>query len=36
MVDHADLDTIRVIPTHIVNVFNREAHHAMTLKKIDI
>ena len=36
MVDRTDLDTLREFPTHIVNVFNREAHHAMTLKKIDI
>lgn len=36
MIDRTDLDTIRTSPAHIVDAFNREAHHAMTLKKLDI
>jgi len=36
MIDRTDLDTIRTSPVHIVDAFNREAHHAMMLKKLDI
>lgn len=36
MIDHTDLDTIRGNPVHIVDAFNREAHHAMTLKKLEL
>ena len=35
MVDRRDLDEIRSKPSHIVDAFNREASHAMTLKKIE-
>jgi site-specific DNA-methyltransferase (cytosine-N4-specific) len=34
MVDQADLDRIRADPTSIVDLFQREAHHAMALKKL--
>jgi hypothetical protein len=36
MVDRRDLDLIRNKPVHIVDAFNREASHAMTLKKLEI
>ena len=36
MIDHADLDFIRQNPVYIVDAFNREARHAMTLKKLEI
>ncbi len=36
MIDQHDLDVIRSKPTHIVDAFNREASHAMTLKKLEI
>lgn len=36
MIDRRDLDLIRSKPIHIVDAFNREARHAMTLKKLDI
>jgi len=36
MIDHSDLNTIRNNPVHIVQAFNREARHAMALKKIEI
>ncbi|MFN8499039.1 MAG: restriction endonuclease [Anaerolineae bacterium] len=36
MIDHADLDSVRQNPTYIVDAFNREARHAMTLKKMEI
>jgi len=36
MVDRRDLDVIRNKPAHIVDAFNREASHAMTLKKLEI
>jgi site-specific DNA-methyltransferase (cytosine-N4-specific) len=36
MIDGNDLTSIRANPAHIVDVFNREAQHAMTLKKLDI
>lgn len=34
MIDRTDLGRIRGNPAHIVDAFNREAHHAMTLKKL--
>jgi hypothetical protein len=34
MIDRADLDSIRKNPVYVVDAFNREAHHAMTLKKL--
>jgi len=34
MIDSTDLDSIRKNPAHVVDAFNREAHHAMTLKKL--
>lgn len=34
MLDHTDLGGIRGNPAHIVDAFNREAHHAMMLKKL--
>jgi len=34
MIDRTDLDSIRKNPVHIVDAFNREAHHAMRLKKL--
>jgi site-specific DNA-methyltransferase (cytosine-N4-specific) len=36
MIDRTDLDTIRGNPVHIVDAFNREARHAMTLKRLDL
>ena len=35
MIDRGDLGSIRGNPAHIVDAFNREAHHAMALKKLD-
>lgn len=35
MIDHADLARIKENPVCIVDAFNREAHHAMTLKKLE-
>jgi site-specific DNA-methyltransferase (cytosine-N4-specific) len=34
MIDQVDLDKIKANATSIVDIFNREAHHAMTLKKL--
>lgn len=36
MIDRTDLNQIRNNPTHIVDAFNREARHAMTLKQLDL
>lgn len=36
MIDRTDLGSIRGAPTHIVDAFNREARHAMTLKKLEL
>ncbi len=36
MIDRSDLGNIRHNPVHVVDVFSREAHHAMTLKKIEL
>lgn len=36
MIDRPDLDAIRENPVHIIDAFKREAHNAMTLKKIDL
>lgn len=36
MVDQHDLNMIRNKPVHIVDAFNREAGHAMALKKLEI
>ena len=36
MIDRSDLSNIRHNPVHVVDVFNREAYHAMTLKKIEL
>lgn len=36
MIDHADLAKIKENPVSIVDAFNREAHHAMTLKKLEL
>jgi hypothetical protein len=36
MIDDSDLNKIRANPVCIVDIFNREAHHAMTLKKLDL
>lgn len=36
MVDRADIDTIRTNPTAIIDTLNREAQHAMDLKKLDL
>lgn len=36
MIDRADLETIRINPSFIVDAFHREARHAMTLKKLEI
>lgn len=36
MIDHADLDKIKENPAFVVDAFNREAHHAMTLKKLEL
>lgn len=35
MIDRTDLGNIRGNPAHIVDAFNREANHAMMLKKLD-
>ena len=35
MIDRTDLGSIRGNPAHIVDAFNREARHAMALKKLD-
>lgn len=36
MIDRADLKNIRENPSYIVDAFNREAHHAMILKKLEL
>jgi site-specific DNA-methyltransferase (cytosine-N4-specific) len=36
MIDGNDLNNIRKNPVYILNVFNREAHHAMMLKKLKL
>ncbi len=36
MINHADLESILQNPAYIVDAFNREARHAMTLKKLEI
>lgn len=36
MIDRTDLNQIRSNPTHIVDAFNREARHAMTLKRLEL
>lgn len=36
MIDGLDLERIRMSPAHIVDAFRREAHNAMSLKKLDI
>lgn len=36
MVDRSDLMAIRSNPTTVIDVFNREARHAMTLKKLEL
>ncbi|MCL4829264.1 MAG: hypothetical protein KJZ95_18000 [Caldilinea sp.] len=36
MIDRTDLNEIRNYPTHVVDAFNREARHAMTLKQLDL
>lgn len=36
MIDRSDLENIKGKSVHIVDAFNREAHHAMTLKKLEI
>jgi hypothetical protein len=36
MIDRSDLDNIRSNPVFILDAFNREAQHAMTLKKLDL
>lgn len=36
MIDRTDLGSIRRTPAHIVDAFGREAHHAMTLRKLDL
>jgi site-specific DNA-methyltransferase (cytosine-N4-specific) len=36
MIDKIDLNSIRINPAHIVDAFDREAHHAMTLKKLEL
>lgn len=35
MIDRTDLNSIKGNPAYIVDAFNREAHHTMTLKKLD-
>lgn len=35
MIDRTDLNVIRDNPAHVVDVFNREARHAMTLKRLE-
>lgn len=36
MIDRTDLESIRMHPSHIVDAFNREARHAMSLKQLDL
>jgi site-specific DNA-methyltransferase (cytosine-N4-specific) len=36
MVDRADIESIIKTPSFIIHVLNREAKHAMQLKKIEI
>lgn len=36
MLNRADLARIQANPAAVVDVFNREAQHAMTLKKLDL
>jgi site-specific DNA-methyltransferase (cytosine-N4-specific) len=36
MIDRSDLNIIRDNPAHVVDVFNREARHAMTLKRLEL
>lgn len=36
MIDRTDLNEIRSNPAHIVDAFNREARHAMTLKHLEM
>lgn len=36
MIDRTDLNEIRSYPAHVVDAFNREARHAMTLKQLDL
>jgi site-specific DNA-methyltransferase (cytosine-N4-specific) len=36
MIDRDDLDSIRNSPASIADIFQREARHAMTLKKLEI
>lgn len=36
MIDHTDLNRIQANPATVVDAFNREAHHAMTLKKLEL
>jgi hypothetical protein len=36
MIDDTDLNKIKANPVGIVETFNREAHHAMTLKKLEL
>lgn len=36
MVDRADIQAIEQNPTVIVDIFNREAKHAMKLKVLDV
>ena len=36
MIDRPDLDAIKTNPAHIIDAFKREAHNAMTLKRIDL
>lgn len=36
MIDHADLNKIQADPTFVIDAFSREAHYAMTLKKLDL
>ena len=36
MLDKRDLDSIEAFPASIVDVFSREAHHAMDQKKLKL
>jgi hypothetical protein len=36
MIDRPDLEAIKTNPAYIVEAFKREAHNAMTLKKLDL
>ena len=36
MVDHTDLNRIQANPATVVDAFNREAHHAMMLKRLEL